>query len=212
MPIGKRPQPPVGTARVALTGTVFTHEWVNVMYLRLTHVNPVTVNDLETLLNVMADSWGTRFAASLHTSTILSQIDATFIKAAGESLQYTHTEAKAGSSPNALADSSACYVINWAIGDYYRGGHPRSYLPGVISTAMVNGSNLLAANVTALATAATGFLNDVNAATSTNVSQTELGTVRYQSDEAWLDPPAFKPFQSASIRSIIGTQRRRLVG
>jgi hypothetical protein len=212
MPIGTRPQPPVGTARVALSGTVFTHEWVNVLFLRLTHTAVVTVNDLETITNGMADSWGTRFAANLSNVTLLNSIDVTFIKAVGQSLQYTHTEAKVGTSANSLPDASACYVINWAIGDYYRGGHPRTYLPGVISTAMVNGSNLLAGNLTAVATAANGWLTDTNALTSTNVTQVELGTVRFQSGNAWLDPPVFKPYQSASIRPVIGTQRRRLIG
>lgn len=210
MPVGPRPQQPVGTARVALQGLIFTHHWVNVVYLRLTHVNPVTVNDLETILNIMADSWGTRIGPVVSTATTLSSIQATWIGSAGTSLDYTHTEAKAGSAANQTTDAAACYVVNWAIGDFYRGGHPRSYVPGIPSNIISNGSTILAASLATAAAAFQGWLNDTNAATSTNVSQVELGTVRYQSGGLWLSPPVFKPYQSASVRQTIGTQRRRL--
>lgn len=210
VPVGKRPQPPIGTARVALNGLTQTHAWTNVVYLRLTHVNPVTVNDLETILNVMADQWGTAVAPVIANLTSLLNIQASFITGVGTSLDYTHTETKTGTAANNTTDVAACYVINWQIGDFYRGGHPRSYWPGIPSNVISNGSTINGPSGAAAAAAATNWMNAINAATSTNITQTELGTVRYASGNAWLSPPVFKPYTSASCRTLIGTQRRRI--
>lgn len=193
-------------------GTVSTHAFANVFWLRLTHANPVTVNDLETILNGIIDSFATQFMAQTTSNVIYNELKATFIKAAGESLEYTHTETKTGTDANVLNDSSACVVINWATGEYYRGGHPRTYLPGPQANHITNASNLDAAQQANRAAAAQAWLNAVNALTSTNVTQVEMGTVRFESALAWLSPPRFVAYQSASCRAVLGSQRRRLIG
>lgn len=189
-----------------------THTFANVFWLRFTHANPVTVNDLETITNGIIDALGTNFGALLTSNVSYLATKATFIKAVGESLEYTHTESKTGGDGNTLPDAAACFVINWATGQYYRGGHPRTYMPGIRSTYLVNASDLTAIGQSALAAAAQAWLNAVNALTSTNITVVEMGTVRFESAKAWLSPPVFVPYQSASIRHVIGTQRRRLVG
>lgn len=210
MPTGPRPQPPVGTARVALSGLISTHGWVNVLYLKLTHTNPVTVNDLETILNGVSDNWNTDIGSQLTTNVSLNAVAASFITGVGTSLDYTHTETHSGSQANPIQNIASCVVVNWAIGDYYRGGHPRTYFPGPNGGNLNNGSTLTGAYQAALATSATAWLNHINALTSTNVTQVQLGTVRYQSGHNWLSPPVFKPYTSASIRPTLGIQRRRL--
>lgn len=211
LPLGPRPAPPVGTARVVIAGTVSGHAFVNVMYLKLTHSAAVTVNDLETILNGMRDAFASGLTAFFTTNVTYNSWSASFISAVGQSLDYTHTETFSGSNANIVNDASACYVIRWATGEYYRGGHPRSYLPGPQGNNIVNASTLQGATQTSLAAAMQTWLNAVNALTSTNVTKVDLGTVRYESNHAWLSPPYFVAFQSASVRPTIGSQRRRLL-
>lgn len=182
------------------------------LYLRLTHSVPVTVNDLESIANDIADSWGTRLTPRITSNVTLDRIDITFIPTAGESLQWSHSEVKTGADANVLADAASCYVLDWLISDYYRGGHPRSYLPGVPANQLTNGSDLGAVFLAAVAVQVELFRNDVNAITSTHVTAVEIGTVRFQSHLAWLVPPVFRPYTGSKIRTVIGTQRRRLTG
>jgi hypothetical protein len=74
----------------------------------------------------------------------------------------------------------------------------------------VNGRLLNGSYQGNLATDAQGFISDVNALTHGTISAVELGTVRFASANAWLSPPVFKPYSTATVRGIVGTQRRRL--
>ena len=210
MPTGTRPQAPVDTLRVALSGLISTHKWVNVFYCRLTHSSAVTVNDLETILNGIVDAWGGNMMASLTTNVSLIQADGVFIPSVGQSLQWTHTETKTGTDANIIQDASACAVVDWLISDYYRGGHPRTYLPGPSSSGITNASQLGATIRSNIATNAETTRNLINALTSTHVTVVEMGTVRFQSAKAWLSPPVFRPYTGSKVRAVLGSQRRRL--
>jgi hypothetical protein len=210
MPTGTRPQAPAGTLRVALSGLISTHKWVNVFYCQLTHTVAVTVNDLESILNGIVDLWGGNMMASLTTNVTLQQADGVFIPSVGQSLQWTHTETKTGLDANIIQDASACAVVDWLISDYYRGGHPRTYLPGPSSSGITNASQLGATIRSNIAANAETTRNGINALTSTNVTAVTMGTVRFQSAKAWLSPPVFRPYTGSKVRSVLGSQRRRL--
>lgn len=210
MPSGPRPQFPVGLARVAISGLNLSSHWVNVFYLRLTHTAALTVNDLETIFNGIADNWGTDVATNMGAGVSLTTVGGTFRQSDGSALEYTHTETKTAAGANQIYDVSACFVVDWSISSYYRGGHPRSYWPGVTGAQTTDGAKLTSATQTNIATAANAWRNHINALTSTNVTQVEMGTVRYQANKLWLDPPVFYPFTSAKCSPYMGTQRRRI--
>ena len=209
MPTGPRPPWPVGVARVAVSGTIFNHRWVNVFYVQLTHTNPVTVNDLKTLADQLATSWLTQ-SSMISSSCSITQVDVSFIPSTGNVLDYTGTYASAGSGGAAVADAGACWVVNWVISDRYRGGHPRMYIPGVLSADVTNGSDMSGAHVSTLAANAAALRNTINALTSTNITAMSMGTVRYQSNNNWLSPPLFRAYTSVKVNPKLGSQRRRV--
>jgi hypothetical protein len=102
-------------------------------------------------------------------------------------------------------------VINWAISAYYRGGKPRTYMPGVPQSVVTDGRTLSSAYRSALATDAASFITDVNAITHGGITAVQLGTVSFQVGKNWRTPPIFRPYVGASVRQIMGTQRRRLL-
>ena len=210
MPSGHRPAPPVGTARVAISGHGEAgNTWVNVFWLNITATTHV-VADLKSVVDSMAAAWASRFGGNLNTTFAQTGAKATWLYASGNSIEYTGSYSNTGSAGGSAMADNLCQVINWSISDYYRGGHPRTYIPGCSTVFTTNGRNLTATVATNLASNAGAFITDVNALTHGGISAVALGTVRFASGNAWLSPPVFRAYQGASARSVLGTQRRRL--
>jgi len=187
------------------------HKWVNVFYVQLTHTNPVTVNDLKTLADYVAAHHVVAGSSSISSTTTLTQVDVNFIPSAGNSLDYTGTYSAAGAGGTQVADASACQVITWIISDRYRGGHPSSYIPGLLAGSVANGSDISAGVVSALVAGMDALRTGINALTSTNITAMVMGTVRYESGNAWLSPPVFRAYTSTKGRNKLGSQRRRIL-
>lgn len=193
-----------------MSGTVFTLPWTNVFYLNLTDDGTQTAADLKTVTDGAINAFFTRMTAQLSSSVVQTDGRATWITGTGTALEYVGSYSHTFTGSTAVVDCAASVVLNWAINQYYRGGHPRMYLPGVLTANVVNGSTLTAAYQSAIATAANNWLSDVNALTGVHVSACALGTVSYQRSNTWRVPPVFYGYKSAGVRNIMGTQRRRL--
>ena len=181
-----------------------------VFYLRLTDDGTRTINDLNSILTAVGTNLNTDVMASLSSGCVVTLITGVWITSVGNQLTSSVSVNYPGTQSTAVGDAAACMVVDWKISDYYRGGHPRTYFPGLVQSTITNGSTIAAATLTGLATAFGNWRNHINALTATHVSQVEMGTVRFQSAGAWLTPPVFRVFTGLSIRSLMGTQRRRL--
>jgi hypothetical protein len=99
--------------------------------------------------------------------------------------------------------------ISWSISDRYRGGHPRTYLPGIDGTFVTGGRLLTTAGHTAYLNAAAGFLTNMNAMTAGG-SSWQMCCVRYFSQHQLLANPLVRTITGQSVHGRIDTQRRRL--
>lgn len=212
MPVGPRPAPPVDTARVAISGVVGSTVWTNVFHLQFTTDGTRTAADLKTITDGMVAAYFARFKARQSAACVLNDAKAVWITAVGNEIAYESSYNDAGTNGGAQAIVSAAPVINWSISAYYRGGHPRTYMPGLVTSDVTNNNALSPTAVGLWATAASSFLTDVNALVGTHILTTKLGEVSYQSGGVWRVPPIFRPFNSASLRTLLGTQRRRIGG
>lgn len=209
-PSGHRPQPPVGTARVAISGHGDAgNPWVNVFWLDLTATTHVAA-DLLNVLTSMANDYGTRFFPYISSVYELTGAKASWIYSAGQVVETSATFSGNGTGSATNCTDATCTLVNWSISDYYRGGHPRTYLPGTPEGQLTNGRNLSPTFASNVATAATDWISDVNALTHGGISAVALGTVRFASGNAWLAPPVFRPYNGATCNPIVATQRRRL--
>jgi hypothetical protein len=210
MPSGPRPPIPPGIARVAISGTTLTHKWAQIFYLQITG-SAVTVNDLQSISDEIATLWNTDVAPNLPGTVVLTNVTVVYIPSAGNELTYEGTYSHAGSSGNAqVADASACYVVQWKISAYYRGGHPRSYQTGPTAASVTNGSQISSGAVSAMASAWNSFRNSLNAFTTTNITGIVMGTLSFQTGNAWRTTPVFRAFTSVAVSNILGSQRRRI--
>lgn len=182
---------------------------MNILWLNLTATTH-SAADLATVLDGLVTAYATRFAGFIPTGFNTEEAKVSWLYASGQSLEVDHVYTHAGSAGTPVDYMGASKVINWHIADFYRGGKPRTYLPGVAVPESSDGRTVVAGTRSALATAAVNFMNDVNALTAGGISAVTLGTVRFESGNAWLSPPVFRAYTGATVRSVLGTQRRRL--
>ncbi len=212
MPAPPRPQPPVDTIRVALSGTVAAQPWTCVQYLAVTTDGTKTAADLKTVIDAYAAAFFARMKTSMSSSVTLTDVKAVWITSAGNEIAYENSLSDVMTGGALVQNVATCIVLNWAIGAYYRGGHPRTYLPGVI-VANTTGNNALTSGYQAsIAAAAVLWLSDANALAGVHILTVKMGTISFQTAKAWRTPPIFRAYSSASVRAIMGTQRRRLGG
>lgn len=210
MPTGPRPPIPPGVARVAISGKTLTHTWVMVFYLQLTG-SGIIVNDLQSVANQIDTLWNTNIAPKVPTTVTMTNISVVFIPSVGNETRYDGSYSRAGTNGNTqVADASACYVVRWAISAYYRGGHPRTYMPGVSTADVTNGSAIGGASASNIATAWNTIRNALNSFTTTNITGIVMGTLSFQTGNAWRATPLFRPFTSVSVSNLLGSQRRRI--
>lgn len=205
-----RPAPPVGSARCTIGGITQSHKWACVFWLNLTAVTPAQA-DLQTLCAKVSSSYGTSITPVLPTNTIMNLVTLVWTPTAGQELIATDATSRPGTGgAGEIANSSSAFVINHRTGSYYRGGHSRSYLPGVATVDVTNGSTINSAKATAVANAWTAFVTAIKTGPAGGITAVDVGTVRFASKGDWLTPPQFVSWQSHSVRLTLGTQRGRL--
>jgi len=197
-------------AKCVFSGIIFSHQWKNVSYLQLAG-SGIGNADLNTLAATIDTAWGTRFKSLVTSDCALTGVTLTYVPSVGTEIVGSNSTGQTGTNAGVTVDnSSSSFVANWNVNKYYRGGHPRWYVPGVYQAAVLTGGTISTSVRTNWATALNGFLNDVNAATTTNITLTQLGTLSFQHNNAWRSPPQFWPYASGSLSSFLGTQRRRI--
>lgn len=205
-----RPAPPVGTARCSVGGTTQAHKWACVFWLNLTTVTPAQA-DLQTLAGKISGAWNTAMAPVQEPLTIMNAVQLVWTPVANQELIASDTTVRTGTlGDTAIKNASSCAVINHRTGAYYRGGHSRSYLPGVGQSLVTNGSTISAAGAGQIATAWTTFVTTIKTGPAGAITAIDVGTVRFRSRYNWLIPPVFVSWQSHSVRLTLGTQRGRL--
>jgi hypothetical protein len=211
MPTGTRPAPPAHTVRVALSGSLWSHKWVNVWWLSTPSASGVTTNDMKTLADGIAAAWATNVAPVVHTGITLTQVSLEYFPGDGTVLDYVGTYSTVGSRGTGPQDAACSTVVDWVISAYYRGGHPRSYIGAPASADISNGSDLSSAFLTACATGMNAFRNAVNALAPTTIGTVTMGTVSFVTNHAYRGTALFRAYTSVKIRSKIGSQRRRIL-
>jgi hypothetical protein len=183
-----------------------------VFWLRLTDDGTQIVGDLNSVIASTLAAYNTDLIAQCATQVAGGQANAEWITSPGNALETIQSLTFVPSGNTAVNDAAACWLIDWGISDRYRGGHPRTYMPGPNTAHITNGSQIDGTMRPSMVTAANAFLTAVNAIVHGHITKVELGTVAFARANAWLTPPVFKPYTSAGIRQLLATQRRRIGG
>jgi hypothetical protein len=169
----------------------------------------LTFPTLPTFATDMYAQFQTHLLPPLSTLVSLNECHVVYYDGAGNpdgSSSSVHNGSAAGDSLGA----NSAIVTSWKIPATWRGGKPRSYLPGIPVTGLYDIRLLGDAFIGTVQTAALAFLNGVNALTLSGVTQVRLGTVSFQHANAWRTPPVFFEYVGVGVQKRICSQRRRL--
>lgn len=163
MALGPLPLVP-GGIKLRLIYDWNTRPAISVMNLHYTGTVP-TVADLTTLSTNIAAAWVTNLQGVFLTTVSRKYVELTDLSSrTGATFTNSVTAAGLKAATNQLpANVAAC--ISWRINYRYRGGHPRTYHPGLIQADTANHYQLAGATVTALTNAYRAFFTAINAMT-----------------------------------------------
>lgn len=202
---------PDNSAKITIQGTVDTNPFANGFALNLTPSGSVTSADFTSLVTAVGAAYKTAFQA--HQNGIVDYVLArgVYFAPGGTELLAEVAMSGAGSSGGtAIDDISASIVISWLSSVYWRGGKPRTYLPGVESGMMASGHRISSGSVSTFTTQAASFLTAVNALTESTISATRMGFISFFSGNALRATPVFYAITGATVHPRLGSQRRRL--
>jgi hypothetical protein len=202
---------PDNSARVAVGGTFNGINWANVFRAQLSVSAPPTQADFDAWVAAVGAAYKAQFAARQITDVLYRSAVGVFYAPGGGEL--ASVAALTGNGANAVGtgyDQEACKVISWLSTVFWRGGKPRSYLPGVQPSDIATGHLLSSGEIAALLAAAGGFRTAINGITSGAITATQFGFVSFRTGNADRVPPVFFPITGARVHGRLGTQRRRL--
>lgn len=143
-------------------------------------------------------------------SDLWSVIRVTVSDLGGSENQDVSVTPATGASATVPFPPQVAVCLSWSINAKYRGGKPRTYLPGVAgnNAADTNSSALSNTFCTTLAAAGVNFIADMAAVTIGGQPLT-MGCWAYTRGGAPLTTPTFSPFTNALVHERMDSQRRR---
>lgn len=201
---------PDNTARVSIAGTCLGTNWANVFHVLLSTGSTITQADLDSWLSSFQAQYKTSFAPNVPTNTTYVAATAILYAPGGGQLTSNVTMSGTGGGGAQGQDNAACGIISWNSSVYWRGGKPRTYLPGLPSTLSTDGRHLTGAAITAYQSEGAGFITAINALTHGTITATQLGFISFFSGNVLRSPPVFFAITGAKVHPRLGTQRRRL--
>jgi hypothetical protein len=183
----------------------------------------VSASNLDALANAVTTSWNTHVAAMVSTSQMLEEV---LIEDIGSATGQTgaSTTTSTGTRTGGELPVSNCVLINYSIARKYRGGKPRSYMPGGVDTDTTDGRHWTTAFQNAYLAALNSHTSDIvnNSQAISGMAQHNIGyyqgfvavedpiTHRYRNVPQYASPPHDDLITLISVNPVIGTQRRRL--
>jgi hypothetical protein len=196
--------------RIALTGTYGVKTWANVFHAIVDDTGPVGSSDLAGIAGATSTAWSTHLSPSLSNAIALTQVAATDLTS-DTGLTELDTSVHTGGQAGNASPPQVALLLSWKIARRYRGGHPRTYLPGVIEADVDNYGAVIAARQTALNTGATNFRLAINSVVVAGGTP-RMAVVHYYRNGVIQATPTVDEVLSGRCSPLVATQRRRLRG
>jgi len=193
--------------KVNLLGVNQTTPWNNQFHMQYTGVGP-TVANLSSLATTIAAAWNTNLAQLMNTAVTLTQIrmaDLTNPAAAQGEFTFSNPGTRVGTALPAQVSMVASKKVNFR----WRGGHPRLYLPAMVTADITSGRLWATASASGATSAMNNFLAAVNGLTHGSTTY-KMVAVRYFANLAILATPLVLSVNTFVIHGRVDTQRRRL--
>lgn len=212
MPSGPRPDPPTRFCKLVYHGSYGSTTWNNVMWLYLTGSGEITVPNLNDLAAACSGAYIDNFGPYLSSALSLDDTQVVLYAGGGDVFEGHAVSGGSGSATGGDLPANVAMCITWQIAPHYRGGHPRTYLAGMVDGHQLDATTWQGASVSALSSAAAAFHTDLEAISGvgSGITDVEHGVASFVRDGAWRTPPVFYRIVTGFVDTRIDTQRRRL--
>jgi len=196
---------PTDVARVSLSGTYQTTHWANVFHIYAPGVSAATAPNQVEWLSIMA---------GLLSSNIHQQMSNALAVELASCVVYDGTGDVAFQTPGTATGTDTAQewtggvsaVISWLGTWSYRGGKPRTYVPGLTVSWEDGPGTLNGGRRTDLTTGAVDAIDAISTTSTTAAAASSLGVLLGNSPTS---TGSFAPFTGALVRNQVGSQRRR---
>lgn len=202
---------PDNSIRLVVDWSAYGVNMANVFWIQATTSGTPSQADLDAYATAFVTAYYTRFKNRISPNWLLSNVKATMFLPGGSVLESNLPASGAGTYTSGNdAPASASIIVSWLSNVYWRGGKPRTYLPGLRTTDVSTPTTLTSASTAAVDGNAGLFRTDANALTQGAITGSTLGFVSFRSGNTDRPAPLFFSFTGHKVHGRIGTQRRRL--
>lgn len=192
------------------TGTISSKPWAAVQWLEFPLTDTPTAADLAAAAAFIGNAYGSNIIAHMHNSVTHAHTKLSWYGVGEDIVEGEASFALSGSGVGTCCPANVCLAISWHVAIGYRGGHPRTYVPGVPINSTDFVSLVGGTFASTLAAGGNTFRTNVNGHTETSITSITLGTVSFVRNKNWRTPPVFVPFVNATVDLRLDSQRRRL--
>jgi len=211
VPTGTRGEPPAGYMRVAHEGYQGPSNWAVIHWFLISPATLPTNADMDGLLEGLQDLFQDELihqmcVASCHYTTTRS----TLYLPASQKLRRVYVEDAVGGLSGDIQAAQVSTLIDWDSLDGRRGGKPRSYIPGVPSSALADDAHLDSGTLSSWNTHVGNYLTGVNALSSGAITSCKFVVMSFVVAGAYRATPISYDISGGHVRPVLATQRRRV--
>lgn len=208
MPTPPRPGP--GIARVAYSGAYNGTVWAHVQHVRVNPQSNLTQTIADELAIGMHNAFGGAWAPHLSLQWSLQETNIVLFTDVGTVLEAVTSSVTSGQDSGVTMSGGTALVVSWKTSAYYRGGHPRTYLTGIVQDRLANSKSWTAQTITDFDAGALAYRNAINQIGLAGSHSVTFGLLRTKSQGVDLEPPLFYPIIGHAVHGRVDSQRRRL--
>lgn len=210
MPTGTRPRPGVGMIKMVNSGNSGGTEWANILWLATDTSATPTEDDLTALVDAWITDWEENIFTHLSTAFHFTNCQAVMFLSDSSELVSDNAVDFAGTDETGVLPANAAMVLSWGISAYYRGGKPRTYLPGIPLSFQESPNSFTSGSLTEIAGGAASLLSEINSYTTSPFDGVQLGVLSFSTGGAYRADALFRPYTGVGVHPRIDSQRRRL--
>lgn len=200
-----------GVAKVAISGTYGTRSWVNTFHVRRLVEDAMTQAIINDVANAVEAAYGATFITHMPAMAHVHEVVATDLHDTS-GLAGVQPSTRVGAAGGLPSSVNIGPLINWRIALRYRGGHPRTYLPGIAEVSVDENGNVDGTVADAFTADANNFITNLGANVG-DAGALILCVPHYFVGKAPVIPPAVPTVSdilSGKCNPVVGSQRRRI--
>lgn len=212
------PPPPVSVVRVEILGDNYGQSWANIFHVLTEPTGTVSSSDVSELANAFFSAYTDNFLGLMSAGCGALSCMASYSLGDGTFVDGVFASPSGGTDTGPTLTADVSILGSWQVSSQWRGGHPRTYIPGAVQDRLLDSHTYSTATISEAQTDFEDFLSAVNLLTPTGFSSVTLGCLRRFADggsvatpKVYLDPPEFVAYSGVLVRKTPGIQRRRLI-